>query len=70
MGFYMKGGTRKFLFSVLVLLMAFSVVAAPFFGVEKVSAQEGGFLDNFDSSANEGKCYWRCCGVEREDILY
>ena len=38
----MKEGTRKFLFSVLVLLMAFSVVAAPFFGVEKVSAQEGG----------------------------
>ena len=42
MGFKMNGGTRKFLFSVFGLLMAFSVVVAPFLIVEKVYAQEGG----------------------------
>ena len=36
----MKEGTRKFLFSVFVLLMAFSLVVTSFFGVEKVNAQE------------------------------
>jgi hypothetical protein len=38
----MKDGTRKFLVSEFVLLMAFSVVVAPVLTVEKVYAQEGG----------------------------
>ena len=38
----MKRGTSKFLISVFVLLLAFSVVATPFLTVEKVNAQEGG----------------------------
>jgi N-acetylneuraminic acid mutarotase len=38
----MNRGTIKFLFSVFSLLMAFSVVAAPFLSAEKVYAQEGG----------------------------
>jgi len=38
----MKEETRKFLFYIFVLLMVFSVVTAPFFGIKKVSAQEGG----------------------------
>jgi N-acetylneuraminic acid mutarotase len=38
----MKEGTRKFLVSALVLLMAFSVVVAPFLAIEKVNAQETG----------------------------
>ena len=38
----MKEGTRKFLVPALVLLLAFSVVAAPFLAIEKVNAQEGG----------------------------
>jgi len=38
----MKEGTNKFLVSVFVLLMAFSLVAAPFLIVEKVNAQEDG----------------------------
>jgi N-acetylneuraminic acid mutarotase len=42
MGFYMKGGTRKFLTTVFGLLLAFSVVMAPFLIVEKVYAQEAG----------------------------
>jgi hypothetical protein len=38
----MKVGTRKFLSSVFVLLLASLVVSLPLFGVENVSAQEGG----------------------------
>jgi ribosomal protein S8 len=36
----MKRGTNKFLIMVSVLLLAFSIVAAPFMTVEKVNAQE------------------------------
>jgi N-acetylneuraminic acid mutarotase len=38
----MKEGTKKFLISVFVLLLSFSVVVAPFLSIEKVYAQEGG----------------------------
>ena len=38
----MKEGTRKFPVSVFVLLMAFSVVIAPFLVIEKVNADNGG----------------------------
>ena len=62
----MKKGTRKFLISAFVLLMAFSVIVAPFLGVEKVNAQEGGswttlaplpmrqFISNTDVAAYTG----------------
>ena len=39
----MERGTNKFLITVFVSLMAFSVVVAPFLTVEKVNAQEGGY---------------------------
>jgi hypothetical protein len=35
-------GTREFLVSGFILLLAFSVVAAPFLLIEKVYAQEDG----------------------------
>ena len=38
----MKKGTNKFLVSALALLLAISVVAAPFLSIEKVNAEDGG----------------------------
>jgi len=38
----MKRGTNKFLITVFALLLAFSVVAAPFLAIEKVNAEDGG----------------------------
>jgi N-acetylneuraminic acid mutarotase len=42
----MKRGTNKFLITVFVLLLAFSVVATPFLAIEKVNAENGGSWTN------------------------
>jgi N-acetylneuraminic acid mutarotase len=68
----MKEGTRKFLVSVFVLLLSFSVVVTSFFGVEKVSAAEGGSWttlaplpeSSFGAAVVDGKIYvigWSTC---------
>ena len=59
----MKRGTDKFLSSVFVLLMAFSVVVTPFLFVEKVCAQEGSSWIMFGSNPA------RTGSLENQDVV-